>query len=167
MNTSTTTAVRDQQTDFVSQAITDLFHTSPDEFLFLLNRDGTKFLRFYWDQVGKRLPSTQLVPPFGMNYDIRTPWRGATVALITLPKPKKETEAYFVALVYRPNRVTPIFRISDTTMVVALEYRTDSMGNDSTLLVEWTRRFERELLNLNPEPTLDTFYEAVLDEIKE
>ncbi len=164
---ASTTAVRDQQTDFVSQALTDLFHTSPDEFLFLLNRDGTKFLRFYWDQVGKRLPSTQLVPAFGLNYDIRTPWRNAKVAVITLPKPKKEPEAYFVALVYRPHRVTPIFRISDTTMVVALEYQTDEMGNEGTLLVEWTRRFERESLNISPEPTLDAFYDAVLDEIKE
>ncbi len=165
--TTSTTAVRDQQTDFVSQALTDLFHTSPEEFLFLLNRDGTKFLRFYWDQVGKRLPSSQLVPAFGLNYDFRSPRKDTAVALITLPKPKREPEVYFVALVHRPNRVTPIFRISDTTMVIALEYRTDEMGNDSTLLVEWTRRFERESLNLSPEPTLDAFYEAVLHEIEE
>ncbi len=162
-----TTAVRDQQTDFVSQALTDLFHTSPEEFLFLLNRDGTKFLRFYWDQVGKRLPSSQLVTPFGLNYDIRHPKQNSSVGLITLPKPKREPEAYFVALVYRPYRVTPIFRISDTTMVIALEYRTDAMGNDSTLLVEWTRRFERESLSLSPQPTLDAFYEAILHEIVE
>jgi hypothetical protein len=166
MNTSIT-AVRDQQTDFVSQALTDLFHTSPEEFLFLLNRDGTKFLRFYWDQVGKRLPSSQLVTAFGLNYDIRKPRKDTAVALITLPKPKREPEAYFVALVHRPSRVTPIFRISDTTMVVALEYKMDAMGNDGTQLVEWTRRFERELLNVSPEPTLDAFYEAIVQQIEE
>ncbi len=164
---ASTTAVRDQQTDFVSQALTDLFHTSPEQFLFLLNRDGTKFLRFYWDQVGKRLPSSQLVTAFGLNYDIRKPQNNTSVALITLPKPKREPEAYYVALVYRPNRVTPIFRISDTTMVIALEYRTGAMDEDSTLLVEWTRRLEREPLNVSPEPTLDAFYEAILQEIEE
>lgn len=166
MSTSTV-AVRDQQTDFVSQALTDLFHTSPEQFLFLLHRDGTKFLRFYWDQVGKRLPSSQLVTAFGLNYDIRNPRRDTTVGLITLPKPKREPEAYFAALVYRPNRVTPIFRISDITKVIALEYRTDDLDNESTLLVEWTRRLEREPLNVRPEPNLDAFYDAVLHEIKE
>ncbi len=163
---STKTTVRDQQTDFVSQALTDLFHSSPEQFLFLLNRDGTKFLRFYWDQVGKRLPSSQLVTAFGLNYDIRNPRRNTTVGLITLPKPKREPEAYFTALIYRPNRVTPIFRISDTTKVLALEYQSDDMDNESTLLVEWTRRLERDPLNVSPEPDLDAFYDAVLHEIE-
>ena len=162
-----TTAVRTQQTDFVSQALTDLFHTSPEQFLFLLGRDGTKFLRFYWDQVGKKLPTEQMVTPFGINYDIRNPHRNTAVAIVTLPKPQKETEAYFTALIYRPNRVTPIFRISDTTKVFSLEYRIDAAGKDNTLMVEWTRRLQREPLNANPPPNLDAFYEAVLQEIQE
>ncbi len=161
------TTIRSQQTDFVQQALTDLFHTSPDQFLFLLARDGTKFLRFYWDQVGKKLPNSQLVPPFGMNYDIRNPWRNTAIALITLPKPQRVPEAYFIALIHRPNRVTPIFRISDTTKVIALEYAINEMGNDSTLMVEWTRRLEREPYHASPEPALEAFYDAVLNEISE
>jgi len=162
---TTTTLVRNQQTDYVSQALTDLFHTSPEQFLFLLGRDGTRFLRFYWDQVGKKLPSDLLVTPFGLNYDIRNPHRNTAVAIITLPQPQREMEAYFTALIYRPSRVTPIFRIADTTKVISLEYRIDEDGKESTLMVEWTRRLEREPLNICPEPDIDAFYEAVLHEI--
>lgn len=164
---TTRSAVKNQQTDYVSQALTDLFHTSPEQFLFLLGRDGTKFLRFYWDQVGKKLPSDQLVEPFGLNYDIRNPSRNTTVGIITLPRPQRESEAFYAALVYRPNRITPIFRISDTTTVLSLEYWLDAQGKDSTLLVEWTRRLERESLNVSPEPNRDAFYEAVLQEVME
>jgi hypothetical protein len=153
------------QIDFVAKVLPELFHNSPDQFMILLARDGTKFLRFYWDLVGKKLAAAPQISPFGLNYDIRQPRPHEQVALITLPKPQREGEAYYTALIYRPNRVTPILRISDTTKVIALEYALDVNGNERPLLVEWTRKLQRELLNARCEAKLDDFYAAVLHEI--
>jgi hypothetical protein len=58
-----------------------------------------------------------------LNFQVRQPRLREVVALIQLPMPRVAGEAYYAALAYRPNRVTPLLRISDTTLVMALEYR--------------------------------------------
>ena len=161
-----TTVQQSQQKDFANQALPDLFHHTPDQFIFLLERDGTKFLRFYWDQVGKKLAQEQLISPFGLNFEIRQPLRGSKIALITLPKPHLEGEAYFEALIFRPHRVTTFFRVSDTTKVIALEYDFDSLGNERPLVVEWDKKLHREPLRSISEVSKEEFFTAVLEEIK-
>ena len=161
-----TTVQQSQQKDFANQALPDLFHHTPDQFIFLLERDGTKFLRFYWDQVGKKLAQEQLISPFGLNFEIRQPLRSWKIALITLPKPHLEGEAYFEALIFRPYRVTTFLRVSDTTKVIALEYDFDSLGNERPLVVEWDKKLHREPLRSISEPAKEEFYKAVLEEIK-
>lgn len=161
-----TTVQRSQQIDFVAQALPDLFHTKPDQFLFLLGRDGTRFLCFYWDEVGKKITKDLHNNAFGLNFEIRRPRRAVTIALITLPKPGQEGEAYFVSLIHRPYR-THFIGVSDTTKVLSMESTCDSQGNERPLLVEWTRKLRREPLCALSEPNLDNFYAAVLEEIKE
>ena len=153
------------QIDYATQALPDLFHASPEEFLYLLKRDGTKFLRFYWNEVGKKLNLKQLVPPFGLNYDIRKPRPGLSVALITLPKPGIDGEAYYVALSYRPNRRTFFFGVSDTTKVIALEHWSDETGRENNHLVEYNRRLQRETLETGLDPTLEVFYQSLLNQL--
>ena len=162
-----TTLKQSQQQDFVSKALPDLFHTTPQQFMYLLNRDGTKFLRFYWDEVGKKIPEADRISPFGLNFDIRRPRRSVTIAMITLPKPQQTGEAYYVALIHRPYRVTNFFGVSDTTKVLVLESATDSQGNERPLIVEWTRKMKREPLVTLPEPDREEFYKMVLAAIKE
>ena len=161
-----TTVQQSQQKDFANQALPELFHHTPDQFIFLLERDGTKFLRFYWDQVGKKLAQEQQISPFGLNFEIRQPLRGSKIALITLPKPHLEGEAYFEALIFRPHRVTTFFRVSDTTKVIALEYDFDSLGNERPLVVEWDKKLHREPLRSISEVSKEEFFTAVLEEIK-
>jgi len=164
---STTTVQQSQQILFVSQALPDLFHSAPGQFMQLLGRDGTKFLRFYWDEVGKKVTGDEHNNPFGLNFDIRRPRRSVTIALVTLPKPRQEGEAYYVALIHRPYRVANFFGVSDTTKVLCLESACDPQGNERPLLVEWTRKLRREPLSTLAEPDRENFYAAVLEEIKE
>jgi hypothetical protein len=152
-----------QQMVFVSEVLPSLFHDTPEQFIRLLARDGNKFLRFYWDQAGKQFEESKRVSSFGLNYDLRKPGKNVGVVLITLPKPQVVSEAYFVALIYRPYRVTPILRISDITTVVALEYFLDKQGEPDTLLVEWTRKLMREEISKGPAPLLNEFYKAICD----
>ena len=98
-----------------------------------------------------------------MNYDLRKPGKNIGVVLITLPKPHTESEAYFVALIYRPYRVTPILRISDVTKVLALEHVPNPEGEPGTLLVEWTRKLTREEISTGPAPVLNEFYRTIYD----
>jgi hypothetical protein len=162
-----TTIQRSQQVDFASQAMPELFHASPYQFMQYLGRDGTKFLRFYWDEVGKKMAEAERINPFGLNFEIRHPRSRITIALITLPKPRHEGESYFVAMIHRPYRITPFLGISDTTKVLCLESTSDSNGNERLLLVEWTRKMQREPLSTLPEADREVFYAAVLGEIKE
>lgn len=153
------------QIDYATQALPDLFHTSPEEFLYLLARDGTKFLRFYWNEVGKKLKLQQLIPPFGLNFDIRKPHSGLSVALITLPKPRIEGEAYYVALTYRPSRRSFWFGLSDMTRVMGLEYWLDEAGRERPVMVQYNRQLQRETIKNGLEPTLDGFYQSVLEHL--
>ncbi|MCL4559497.1 MAG: hypothetical protein M1281_02640 [Chloroflexi bacterium] len=149
-----------QQMIFTNEVLPSLFHTSPKEFLRFLNRDGNKFLRFYWDQAGKQLEVPLEAAPLGLTYDLRQPEEHTTVALIVLPKPRREGEAYFAALIFRPLRRTPFLGISDTTKVIILEQGSQP---GSVLLREWTRKMAPEVLPESAEPKLDAFYRAVCE----
>jgi hypothetical protein len=153
-----------QNMEFVSQVLPALFHGSPDPFLFYLNRDGNKFLNFYWNEAGKHSRPSSQTPAFGMNYDIRCPRNKVTVALIRMPTPMVDGEAHLAALCYRPARTAPIlFWMSDVSKVLVLELSAEN----STLLVEYTRRHNRAVLGRGPEPRIEDFYEAVLKEIED
>ena len=154
-----------QQTIFVSEVLPSLFHNSPEEFLHYLAQDGNKFLRFYWDQAGAALKDRDPTAPLGLNYDIRTPDDQTTVVLIALPPPAAEPEAYYAALVYRPQRRMLLFGISDTTKVLALERAEKPDGETGTLLREWSRKLTGEALGTGTLPRLEAFYESVREQL--
>lgn len=156
---------RSRQYVFVSEALVELFHTTPRDFFKYLNQDGNIFLRFYWDRVGKELKLPPQAAPVTLNYEIRQPSPETIIALIILPIPKYEKEAYFSAMVYRPFRVTPILRISDTTKMLVLEYRLDHNGQPCTVMSEWSKRRKYYVIGKGPEPELEAFYSAVLEQL--
>ncbi len=125
-------------------------------------------MNFYWEEAGRKIGIVQPVSSFGLNYVIRKPKAQTVVALITLPIPQTLSEAYFVALRYRPYRVTPILRVADTTKVLSLELAIREQATNEeqkfyTLLVEWSRKLKREVIDRGPTPFLDSFYPVVID----
>ncbi len=156
------TAVKTQQDVFVSRVLPSLFHSAPDEFIHYLSRDGTKFLRFYWEQAAKDEQTGARSNALGLNFDIREPFPKTTVVLITLPR-SAGARTCFVAAVYRPTRRTPFLGLSDTTKLIALEQDGDGAA---TRLVEWNRRLGSESLGVGPQPLLEEFYDAVCELIK-
>jgi hypothetical protein len=158
-------AVETQQIIFANRVIPDLFHSTPDSFQFLINRDGTKFLRFYWDEAGKKLNPDQLKDAFGLNYFIRKPNARSTVIILSLPEPSFPGEAYYIALIHRPYR--QLLMVSDTTTIFTLE-RSEPQGEDPpTTLVEWSHRLQRYEVRRGIPPGLEEFYEAVVVEMAE
>jgi hypothetical protein len=158
-------SVKSQQEVFVSRVLPSLFHSAPDEFIRYLSRDGTKFLRFYWEQAEKDEQTGARSSALGLNYDIRQPFPSTTVILITLPRPAG-ARSCFVAAVYRPLRRTLFTGVSDTTKVISLEMAGDRSSQPATQMVEWSRKLGSETLGPGPEPHLEEFYQAVCALIK-
>jgi hypothetical protein len=144
-----------------------LFHGWPGEFIITLSRYGTSFLREAWDQAAKKVGEARRCSPFGLNYEIRERKPYISIALITLPKPKVEHEAYFAGLIHRPLRRTPFIGIADTTKVINLEHARDTNGREVTLLREWTRYLKPQGLGPGPLPRLEDFYQALLHILSE
>jgi hypothetical protein len=150
-----------QQMVFESEVLPSLFHSTPDQVFFYLERDGLKFLNFYWRQAGEKIDSALRSQAFGLSYLIRRPTNRTTIALISFPEPCNESEAYFVALIHRPLRIIPFSFISDTTKVVALEYGGEGPDGAQAMLIEWNRRLGREKLAASQPFDLEGFYKAV------
>jgi hypothetical protein len=154
-------AAKTQQMIFESEVLPSLFHSTPDQFFRYLERDGLKFLNFYWHAAGEKIDPSLHSQALGLTYLVRRPTNRTTVALISFPEPCKELEAYFVALIHRPLRIIPFSFVTDTTKVVALEYAGEGPEGAQAMLVEWTRRLGREKLNNERPLDLEGFYKAV------
>jgi len=159
-------AHKSQQMIFESEVLPSLFHSTPDKFFRYLERDGQKFLHFYWHAAGEKIDPSLHNRAFGLNYVIRRPTNRTTMALISLPEPCRELEAYFVALIHRPLRIMPFSFVSDTTKVVALDYAGEGPSGAQAVLVEWTRRMAREELCPAQPLNLEGFYQAVKELIR-
>lgn len=156
-----------QQIVFFQDVLPSVFHEAPGDFLFYLERDGNKFLRFYWDRAGLNFAEPDRVEAFGLNYIIRTPQNDVTIAFVILPAPQSDGEAYFEVLIYRPRRVTPILRISDITSVFALIKMSGESDNPKTAIIERTRKQETLEHGEGPAPVVESFYQASLELIRD
>jgi hypothetical protein len=154
-----------QSTVFVNQALTELYMATPESFNQMLERDGTRFLRFYWNKAGEKLPREQHSDPFGLNYEVRRPRKHTTIYLIRLPWPRVPGESYYAALVYRPLR--RMLFLHDTSAVFNLESTAPLDEEPCGELIQWTPRLHRISLKCDLQPDLEVFYGEVLDELGE
>jgi hypothetical protein len=152
--------------EFSRRALAAMFHTTPRQFFDLLDKEGNLFLRFYWNEAGKRLGIKAPNPPFGLNYIIKEPSRYLKTALISLPAPVETGDSYLAALVFRPLRVLPFSFIQDRTAIFLLE-KTRMEDPDVSMISRITRRFQREELGAGTAPQRDEFYNRVIEILEE
>ncbi len=95
---------RSLQYNFALDAMPILFHSQTAQFVKLLERDGMKFLTFWWNHVGDRLPEEKRVSPAGLHFDIETLEKNTKLVIITLPTPKEDMDPYFIGFVARPEK---------------------------------------------------------------
>jgi hypothetical protein len=148
---------------YTNLVLPQLFHGAPKEFMTYLERDGNQFLLFYWNSARERLPVNMRASSYGLNYAIHTPAYHTQLVLITLPAPAVDGDAYFSALVYRPDR--RLLLVTDMTRVFNLERISDEQGVLSTLLVQWTTHLERIEVARGVEATPERFMEAVMQHL--
>lgn len=156
---------KSQSQIFADEVIPSLFHSSPEQFLQFLYRDGNKFLNFYWKLAGEKCPPALKRDSFGLNYNFREPASRTLITMILLPQPISDGETYFSALIYRPDR--RILFVADTTKIINLEKFSPPENPTGTRMVEWTRRKVREVIGSGPAPYQEEFYRAVIEQIRE
>lgn len=141
---------------FVHQALPAMFFANPAKFVTTLVERGDEVLHTLWHQVGQQVREANRISPAGLSAETRQLEDETRLVLITLPAPKGVTEAYFVALAYRPPT-----QQKGLTRFITLEYSLSLEGSPGTMLCEWTAEGQHGNLGQGPEPTLEAFLEAV------
>jgi hypothetical protein len=89
---------KSQAYNFTFEAIPILFHSQTNDFMKHLEKDGIKFLRFWWDHVGDKMGESQRIPWRGLEFSVEEVDATTKLVWITLPKPVNDEEAYLGAL---------------------------------------------------------------------
>ena len=153
------------QNQFAYQAMPILFHNSSRQFMLILNKDGIKFLEFYWEQSGNDVKEENRIPPDGLSYEVRDYDEDRKIVLITLPEPKKASEAYFLAML-TPRSRRSILPWNNYGKVFGLQRGKIENGHVLTRLVELTPRGILRDVGPGSEPGLINFYAMVCDRLK-
>jgi hypothetical protein len=154
---------------FAHQILPALFYHDPAKFVDNLHRGKTKYLRFLWNSVGEQYveAESERMPATALGCQIRKLDQETTAGLIILPLPEETTEAYFVAVVYRPVK-RRLFKKQDALVrYITLEYGWNYIPDEPrTVLCEWTAKGAHGNMGDGPEPTLNAFFEAVMELIE-
>lgn len=153
---------KSQRYNFEYEAIPTMFHSQSMDFVHHLGRDGLKFLRFWWEYVGDRLPEEMRSSFSGMDYKIIKVDEQTPLVILTLPEPKEDGEAYFMALIGRPERRFAWVRLP-TARVIALLRRSGEEFIKGTEIGDITVRGHFVSLGAGPSPNADSFTKVAVN----
>jgi hypothetical protein len=88
--------------NFAFEALPILFHSQTNDFIKHLEKDGIKFLRFWWDHVGDKMGEANRAPWRGLDFTIEKVDEKTKLVWIKMPTPVGDEEAYFTALMAKP-----------------------------------------------------------------
>lgn len=109
---------RSHQWNFVFDAMPALFHSQTDNFVRYLDKDGVKFLKFWWDHIGDKMPEEKRVSAAGLTFEKDEINAKNRLILITLPSPRENGDVYFIGLIPKPERRFAVVRLYNSTMFV-------------------------------------------------
>ncbi len=156
---------KSQHYNYAREALPTVFHSQTGGFMMYLERDGLKFLEFWWKHVGKRLDDTQLSPFKEVAYEVHdVPEKKSKIYLVKLPPVREFGEMHMLAFVKLPEKRVPMVRWP-STRVVALEHVEPKYSQSGTMMSEITPRTRIIPIGPGPEPALSAFYQAVFDYI--
>jgi len=121
---------KSQQNNYGLEALPILFHSQTKQFVNILEKDGVKFLKFWWDHVGDRLPEEKRGTFGGINFEIEELDSRTKLVFIGLPSPKEDGDPYFLCFVARPERRFFLIRIPNSVAFALI--RDDKCGQEHT-----------------------------------
>lgn len=156
---------KSHQWNFVFDVMPALFHSQTDGFVKYIDRDGLKFLKFWWDHIGDRLPEEKRTSSAGLTFEKKQINPKTSLILITLPSPKEDGDVYFIGLIPRPERRFAMVRFYNSTMFVLL--RKDSVDQPNrTSFGEVTPRGNYHERGIGLKPTKQDFERVILNRLE-
>jgi hypothetical protein len=147
---------------FAYKALPTIFYTQNSDFLFYLERDGKKFLKFWWDHEAEKLDESLHRDFVGLSYEIHD-YKKRKLVLVVLPQPKAEPEVYFLALLSKPVKPS-ILPWKNLARVIALQRSLlSSDGTEKAVLVDITPRGRQVDIRATCKPDLKDFYKKVVE----
>jgi len=151
---------KSHQWNFAFDAMPILFHSQTDSFMKFLDKDGVKFLKFWWDHVGDKLEESRRVSAAGLTFDCEDIDKKTRLAIITLPSPRADGEAYFLGMVARPERRFAMVRLYTSDCYVL--FRDDSVNQPHrTTLAYLTPQAHVRPRGVGLTPTLQEFRRVI------
>lgn len=109
---------KSQNWNFAFEAMPLLFHSQTNGFMKYIDKEGLQFLQFWWNHVGDKLSEEKRVNPHGMSFEVEEIEKNTRLVIITLPSPKEDGDAYFLACVARPEKRFAMVRLPNSRMFV-------------------------------------------------
>ncbi len=150
---------RSQQYNFGYEALPTLFHSQTDEFFRYIEKDGLKFLKFWWDHVGEKYDEAERQSSEGLRLKVVPLEKKTKLILVTLPTPKSSSDPYLVGLIGSPERRFFLVRLP-TTRVFVLELG-EHRNTTDTDYFEVTPRLRKLPMGKGPQATADEFIKTI------
>jgi hypothetical protein len=151
---------RSQHFNYTFESLPTIFHSQTKNFFTYLEKDGLKFLEFWWDHMGVRLGQENSDPFENVTFEIKEiPEKKSRMAMITLPQPKNFFECYFMAFLEEPQKHWPV-RLPNTRVFV-LEYVPTNISTTGTSFGEITRSARYVRYDDGPPPEMKDFYQEI------
>jgi hypothetical protein len=152
---------RSQHFNYTFESIPTIFHSQTKNFFTYLEKDGLKFLEFWWDHMGVRLGQEDSDSFENVTFEIKEfPEKKSRLVFLTLPQPKNFFECYFMAFLEEPQKRWPV-RLPNTRVFV-LEYVPTNISATGTSFGEITRSARYVRYHDGPQPKLDEFHHKVI-----
>ena len=107
---------KSQHYNYTHETIPLIWHKQTPEFLKYLEKDGTKFLRFWWKHLEENLGIKILSSSEGLGYQVKEVRTDKNVpvhlVILTLPLPQAIGEVYYMALLKYPDNQNLLARFS-------------------------------------------------------
>jgi hypothetical protein len=136
---------RQHHYDFGHVVLRQIFFQNPAGVVAALTNRGDEILRKIWAEVGEKITEDKgalvALSPAGLTCMATKLGGNTTAVIVTLPPPEASPEAYFVALVYRPEHKRLYGILGKQTRLaryVTLELGINAFdGEKTTVLCEW------------------------------
>ena len=166
---------KSQHFNFTHETIPFLWHKQYKEFLKFLDKDGIKFLKFWWKHLEENMGIKILSSAEGMGFQVKKSYtikdKPVDYVLLTLPEPENIGEVYYMALAKFPDNQNFIARFFlmrlPITRVLALQLESrDENGILITGLYELTPRARNVRIKDGCDPKISEFNKFALAELK-
>lgn len=150
---------KSQQYNFAYEALPTLYHSQTNEFIKYIEKDGLKFLKFWWDHVGEQYDEASRQPSEGLRVKLMDLGKKNKLVLVTLPTPKVPRDPAMVCLIGSPERRFFLVRLP-TTRVFVLELGEHNNTTDTNYF-EVTPRLRKLSMGKGSPATAEEFIKLI------